>query len=91
MPRHFMPLDRAATGIGCLTLSGRIRLARNVTSMDDMINAYTIFVGNQEERRMLEIPWINGRIMLNWILQKLVRRMWTGIIWLKIGLSGVLL
>jgi hypothetical protein len=34
---------------------------------------------------------VEGRIILEWILGKLCRKVWTGIIWLRIGTIGWLL
>ena len=31
----------------------------------------------------------DGKILLKWILEKWDRKMWTGLIWLKTGTSGV--
>jgi hypothetical protein len=31
---------------------------------------------------------VDGRMILKWILKKLVRRAWTVLIWLRIGTSG---
>jgi hypothetical protein len=39
----------------------------------------------------LEDLCIDGRILLEWILRKLGRKLWTGFIWLTIGTSGGLL
>jgi hypothetical protein len=38
-----------------------------------------------------EDPGIDGRIILEWILGKLDRKVWTGFIWLRIETSDELL
>jgi hypothetical protein len=44
--------------------------------------------GNLRERGILEDPYVDGRIILKWILRKYVGRVWTGLIWLTIGTNG---
>jgi hypothetical protein len=44
-----------------------------------------------KERRLLEGLGVDGRMILEWILQKWVGRVWTGFTWLMIGFSGGLL
>jgi hypothetical protein len=39
----------------------------------------------------LEDPEVDGRIILEWILEKRSVRMWTGFIWVKVATSGGLL
>jgi hypothetical protein len=46
-----------------------------------------ILVGKSECKRSLEDLGVDGKIILEWILKKWVRRMWTGFIWLRIGTS----
>jgi len=51
--------------------------------------AYTEFWwGNLRERDYLGDPGLDGRIMLRWIFRKWDVRVWTGLIWLRIGTGG---
>jgi hypothetical protein len=45
--------------------------------------AYRILVGHLREGDCLEDLGVDGRIILEWILNKLVGRTWTGLIWLR--------
>jgi hypothetical protein len=36
----------------------------------------------------LEDSGIDGSIILEWILEKLGEKLWTGFIWLRVGTSG---
>jgi hypothetical protein len=47
--------------------------------------------GNLRERDHLEDIGINGRIIFEWILEKLVGMIWTGFIWLRRETIGRLL
>ena len=47
--------------------------------------------GNLKERYQLEDLGIDGRIVLKWILNKLDWRVWSGLIWLRIGTTCGLL
>jgi len=38
-----------------------------------------------EERGHWEGPGVDGRIILEWVINKSVRRAWTGLIWLRTG------
>ena len=49
------------------------------------------WLGNLRESNDFEDLDVDGRKILKWILKKLVRRVWTGLIWLRIGTSGRLL
>jgi hypothetical protein len=44
-----------------------------------------------KEREFLENPCIDWREILNLIITKCDRRMWTGFVWLSIGADGGLL
>ena len=44
--------------------------------------------GNMRERRHLEEPGIDGRIILRWIFRKWNVGAWTGSIWFRIGTGG---
>jgi hypothetical protein len=59
--------------------------------MMEMRNAQDILVGKPERKRPLEDLGIDWRKILKGILGKLGRRMWTGFIWLRTGISGGLL
>jgi hypothetical protein len=52
---------------------------------------YNILVGKPEGRDDLEDLRINGKGILEWILGKYGGRVWTGLIWLRIGTSDGLL
>jgi hypothetical protein len=47
-------------------------------------------VGRHEGKNPLGRSWLYGRI-LKWIIRKLLRRAWTGLVWLRIGTNGGLL
>ena len=47
--------------------------------------AYRVPVGNLRERDHLEKLGVDGRIILEWMLKKLVDRKCNGLIWLRIG------
>jgi len=44
--------------------------------------------GNQRVTAHLEDPGIDGRIILRWIFGNKNVRVWTGLIWLRIGTGG---
>jgi hypothetical protein len=56
-----------------------------------MKNAHRIMVGKPEEKRPLEDLDVNVNTILKWILRKSGGRVWTGLIWLRIGTGGGLL
>jgi hypothetical protein len=43
---------------------------------------------NLKGRGQLEALGVDGRIILKWSLKKSVGRAWTGLLWLRIGVSG---
>jgi hypothetical protein len=47
--------------------------------------------GNLKARHYLEGFGVDGRLILESILQKYIGRVWTGLIWLRIGTCGGLL
>jgi hypothetical protein len=49
------------------------------------------WLGNLRESSAFEDLGVDGRMILKWILKKLFRRAWTGLIWLRTGRSGTLL
>jgi hypothetical protein len=44
--------------------------------------------GNVSERKHLECPRVNGRMILKWIFRKWDVGVWTGSIWLRIATGG---
>jgi len=58
--------------------------------MGEMRNAYNILAGKPKERGHSKDLGIDRKIILEWILNR-VLRCYTGCIWLRIGTSGGLL
>jgi hypothetical protein len=56
-------------------------------------NTYRVLMRKPEGKRPLGrlVPYTHGRIILNYILKKQDTIAWTGLIWLWLGTSGVLL
>jgi hypothetical protein len=50
-----------------------------------------LYWGNLREGDHLEVPGIDGRIILKWIFERLGGRAQTGLVWLRIGTGGWLL
>jgi hypothetical protein len=67
--------------------SKRMKLLGHVVCMGEMRNAYNILF-RKPEGRPLGRPTHRWKIILEWILGKLVGKVWTGVIWLKIGKNG---
>ena len=44
--------------------------------------------GNLRERDHLEVPGLDGRIILRWIFRKWYVGVWTVSMWLRIGTGG---
>jgi hypothetical protein len=55
--------------IRIITQSRRMRWVRHVARMGKKRNAYTLLVGNPEEKRLLGRPKCRWWIILRWILQ----------------------
>jgi hypothetical protein len=66
-----------------------MRWAGHVAHVREMRNAYKILDGKPERNRQLEDIGVDGKIILEWILGKWGRKMWTGCIWLRIGTSVI--
>jgi hypothetical protein len=47
--------------------------------------------GRQKERDQKEEQYVGGWIILRWILEIQDGVVWTGLVWLRIGISGELL
>jgi hypothetical protein len=46
---------------------------------------------NLRERDHLGNPGVDRRIIVRWILKKWNRELWIGLIWLRIGIIGIML
>jgi hypothetical protein len=71
--------------------SRRMRWAGHVARMGEGRNVYRVLVGKPEEKRRLEIPrrrWEDG---IKMDLRKIGWGVWSGFIWLRIGIVGGLL
>jgi hypothetical protein len=51
-------------------------------------NTYIIFVGKPEGKTPLGRQGVDWKIILEWILWKQGRMVWTGCIWFRIGVNG---
>jgi hypothetical protein len=56
--------------------------------MGTIRNAHDILVDKLEGRENLEDLGGDGKMILEWLLGKLHGRVWTGCIWLRIGITG---
>jgi hypothetical protein len=56
--------------------------------MGEKGNAYRILVGKSEGKTKLGRPKRSVRIILRWILEGYSGEVWTGLIWVRIGISG---
>jgi hypothetical protein len=52
------------------------------------MNTFELNNENLKGRDHLEDLGVDGKIMLEWIIGKYCRRLWTGFIWLRIVVSG---
>jgi hypothetical protein len=52
------------------TTSRRMRWARHVARMGEIMNAYKILVENTEGKNHSKGPGVDGRIILKWVLMK---------------------
>jgi hypothetical protein len=59
--------------------------------MEEKINAHRILVGKPEGKRPLGRPRLRSEDNIKWILERKNGVVWTGLIWLRIGISGWLL
>jgi hypothetical protein len=73
--------------INARNMRGTVRVAR----MGEVRCAESILVEDLKGRDHLEDLSVEGRIILQWTLEKQGRKMWTGCIWLRIWTSGGLL
>jgi len=62
-------------------------MLHRASEFDGMRNVYKILDG-RDHSEDVGVAW---RIILEWILKKLGGKVWTGLIWLRIGTSGELL
>jgi hypothetical protein len=56
-----------------------------------MRSAYKTVVGEAEVKTLSEDKGVDGRIILQWIIEKYGGNLWIGFIWFRIGTSGGLL
>jgi hypothetical protein len=59
-------------------------ISGHVARMRDIKNPYRILVGKPEGKNHLQDLGVDGKMILKWILQELVMRMWTGFARLRI-------
>jgi hypothetical protein len=71
--------------------SRRMRRTGHVARMGAKRKAYRVLVGKPEGRRPLGRPRYRWMDNIKWILEKQDGMVWTGLIWLRIGISGGLL
>jgi hypothetical protein len=55
--------------------------------MGELRNAHKILVGESEGDHLKNLD-VDGRIILEWILEKYDGKLWTGFFWLRIGTIG---
>jgi hypothetical protein len=71
--------------------SRRMRWAGHVTRMGEGRNVYRVLVGKPEGENHLEDQGVDGKTGSKSTLGRLVRRVWSGLTWLGIGVVGGLL
>jgi hypothetical protein len=68
--------------------SRRMRWAGHIARLGEMRGVYRVCCGNLRERYHLEGPGICRRIILRRIFRKGDVGVWSGSIWLRIGIGG---
>jgi hypothetical protein len=71
--------------------SQRMRWAGHVARMGEGRNVYRVSVGKLEGKSYLKDQGVDGRMGSIWTLGRLVRGVWSGFTWLRIGTVGGLL
>jgi hypothetical protein len=71
--------------------SRRMRWAGHVARMGEGRNVYRVLVGKPEGKDHLKDQDVDGRMGSKWTSGRLVGGVWSGFIWLKIGIFGGLL
>ena len=56
--------------------------------MGERRGVYRVLVGKPEGKRPMQVPALDGRIILGWIFRKWDVGVWTGSSWLRIGTGG---
>jgi hypothetical protein len=68
-----------------------MKYSEHVTRIGDRSGAYRVLVEKPEGKNNLEVPGVDGKIILKWIFRKWARGSWTGFICLRIKEGGILL
>jgi len=68
--------------------SRRIRWTRHVACIGERRVDTGFCWGKLREKNHLEVPDVNGRIILRWIFRKWDLGVWTGLSWLRNGTVG---
>jgi hypothetical protein len=71
--------------------SRKVRWAGHIARTRETRNAYKVWSENLKGRDLSEELGVDGRIILEEILGKEGGKVWTGCIWLRIGINGELL